>query len=290
MKSPVLKPSLPVALVGIAVFVIVGIAGVGAEPEAAKPQAAPESDQAKADPLSEYDLVENKEHPGYIARVYKWTEDIARFDAGLRQLAATAKVPGEEELKKRLESKTGDLEIITDGYGGVVDFNAAKGTVQYEASELFGGKGINWEFELAGDTEIYWNGSTKLLPEIARVANEGTEQNETFRFFIRIAKTDDGPFKAGDRVRLQASIDDFSRFRKDYSRATGLVAIYYLEEGPNPVFDLRLDKAELTLIKAANRDAGKNEPAKPEEPSEGGAGENGRDALESGFRQRQQPR
>ena len=182
--------------------------------------------------------------------------------------------------KKRFEKKSSGLEVITDGYGGVVDFNAAKGTIQYEASEKFGGKHIDWEFELATDTEIAWDDSTSLLPKIARTAEDGPEDSDKPIFGISIEKATAGPFRAGDRVRLKASIDDFSRFRKDYFRAFGLVAIYYLEEGPNPVFDLRLDRAEVTLIKGANQDAGKTEPAKPEGSPEKGAGENRRDELE----------
>ena len=247
----ILKSLLPAALFGLAVFALAGITAVGADPGADSPQADPESDKATVDPLGEYDLVPNKGHPGFIARVYKWTKDIARFDAGLRQLVATAKVPSEEELKKRLESKTGDLEIITDGYGGVVDFDAAEGTVQHVVNERFCGMNIEWEFELANDTEIYWDKSTKLIPKIARTAKDEKRDSEHPLFAIRMAKTDAGPFRSGDRVRLKASIDDFSRFRKDYSRAFGLVAIYYLEEGPNPVFSLRLDEAEVTLIKGA---------------------------------------
>jgi hypothetical protein len=253
MKPPVLKPSLPVALVGIAVFAFVGITSAGAEPEA---------DASANKPSNAGDQEEAVKH---IPRWAKWQRNIVEFDAMLRKLVETADIPEEEGLKKRLESESGWVEVITDGYGGVVDFNAAKGTSQHEANNLVGSGGphIDWEFDLATDTRIFGNGSTKLLPEIARVANEGTGQSEAFRFFIRIAKADDGPFKAGDRVRLRASIDDFSRFKKRYHQATGLVAIHFLEESPNPVFCLRFDEAEVTLIKGANQDAGKSEPAEP---------------------------
>ena len=39
-------------------------------------------------------------------------------------------------------------------------------------------------------------------------------------------------FKDGDRVKLKAYMDDFLRFRKDIDRATGLIAIYYLDDLP----------------------------------------------------------
>ncbi|MGB2454712.1 MAG: hypothetical protein ACPIG7_08980, partial [Akkermansiaceae bacterium] len=54
-------------------------------------------------------------------------------------------------------------------------------------------------------------------------------------------------------------IDDFSRFKKGYSKATGLVAIYYLEGNPNPVFDVRLDEAKITRLKSDADKEGKNE-------------------------------
>lgn len=203
----------------------------------------------------------------------KWQRDISQFDAELRQVIWEAKIPEEEALKKRFEEKSSGLEVVTDGYGGVVDFDAAEGTIQYVANERFADMNIEWEFELANDTEIYWNKSTKLIPKIARTAQDGKQESEQPLFAIRIAKSDAGPFHSGDRVRIKASIDDFSRFRKDYSRAFGLVTIYYLEEGPNPVFDLRLDEAEVTLVKGAKQDAGKSEPAQPEGTPEKGAGE-----------------
>lgn len=131
MKTPFLKPHFSVALIGLAVFTLVGITGVSAESKDDKAQADPEPDKAQVDPLDEYDLAPNKDHPGHTARVYKWTRDIDRFAAGLQELAATAKVPDEEDLLKRLENGTGEVEVITDGYGGVVDFKVAKGTVQY---------------------------------------------------------------------------------------------------------------------------------------------------------------
>ena len=80
-----------------------------------------------------------------------------------------AKLPKEEALKKRFEEKSSGLEVVTDGYGGVVDFDAAEGTVQYVANERFGGMNIEWEFELAKDTKVNWDKSTKLIPKIAGV-------------------------------------------------------------------------------------------------------------------------
>ena len=183
----------------------------------------------------------------------KWQRDISQFEVELRKVVSEAKLPKEEALKKRFEEKSSGLEVVTDGYGGVVDFDAAEGTVQYVANERFGGMNIEWEFELAKDTKVNWDKSTKLIPRIAGAAKGEGQESETPLFAIAIEKPDAGPFQAGDRVRLKASIDDFSRFRKDFSRAMGLVAIYYLEEGPNPVFLLKLDEAEITLVEGEEK-------------------------------------
>ena len=67
----------------------------------------------------------------------KWQRDISQFDAELRQVVREAKVPEEEAFKKRFEKKSSGLEVVTDGYGGVIDFDAAEGTVQHVANERF---------------------------------------------------------------------------------------------------------------------------------------------------------
>jgi hypothetical protein len=254
-----LKTHHSVALFGMAIFALVRVTGVGAEPEA-------DNARTAAPPLSG-----GMEETKYIPVWKKWQRDIGDFNAELRDLSAKAKVPDEESLKKRMENESEGLEVITDGYGGVVDFNAAKGTVQYEATRKFAGGGgmlIDWEFELARDTQIRWNKSTELIPKIPRTTEGGGQEGEQPVFSIHIAKTNGGPFKAGDRVRLKGVIDDFSRFRKDYFRATGLVAIHYLENAPNPVFCLRMGEAELTLIHGADHDGGgKTGPAEAETPT-----------------------
>ena len=210
----------------------------GAEPEPSKP-------------LTKTPLEENKNKTTkYVAVWNKWQKNIVHFNGMLETLAKTANLPQEDDLKRRIESKSDWLEVITDGYGGVVDFNAAPGTIQYEANKLIGSGGpyIDWEFELPKGAKASWNDSMTLVPKVAVINNDNKEKREQFRFVINIAETDAGPFKAGDRIRLQASIDDFSRFKKGYGKATGLVAIYYLEGNPNPVFDVRLDEAKITRL------------------------------------------
>ena len=198
---------------------------------------------------------DQKETTKYTAIWHKWQRDIVHFNAMLQKLAETTDIPEEGDFKKRIKSKSGWVEVITDGGGGVVDFNAAQGTIQYAANNMIGAGGpyIDWEFELAGDAKTSWNNKITFVPKIALIASEGKGKDEPHpRFVISIAETDVGPFKVGDRIRLRASIDDFSRFKKGYSKATGLIAIYYLEDLPNPVFDVRLDKAKVTLLKPDN--------------------------------------
>jgi hypothetical protein len=52
----------------------------------------------------------------------KWQRDISQFDAELRKVVGEARIPEEASLKKRIEEKSGGLEVITDGFGSVVDF------------------------------------------------------------------------------------------------------------------------------------------------------------------------
>ena len=208
-----------------------------------------------------------------------WQRDISQFHAELQKVVREAQVPEEEAFKKRLDEKSGGLEVVTDGYGGVVDFDAAEGTVQSVVNERFGGMLFEWEFELATDTKLNWDKSTKLIPKIAGVTN-GEGKSEYPLLMIAIEKSNTGPFQAGDQVRLKAAIDDFSRFKKGFFRATGLVAIYYLEEGPNPAFLLKLDEAEVTLIQGANQEADKKEPAKPDATPKKTAEENGKNELD----------
>ena len=191
-----------------------------------------------------------------------WQRSIGQFSAELRSLVAESSIPAEKELKDRLDRRDGTLEVITDGYGGVVDFNAAKGTVQYEATERFadGGSGpiIDWEFDLARDVKAFGDGSMVLIPKLTDPVQGERKPDEVPILQITVTKSDAGPFRAGDRVRLESSIDDFSRFRKDFGRATGLVVVYYLEQAPNPVFLLKLGEAKINRIEHPD---GANQPA-----------------------------
>lgn len=253
------KPATLFPLLGIVVFGLVVITS-----------AEPTTDESSAKPQVDGGINKSVK---YIPVWKDWQRDIDKFDAKLRKLVETADIPKEEEFKKRLESESGWVEVITDGYGGVVDFNAARGTIQYEASELIGSGGayIDWEFELTRDAKASYDKSIKFIPKLATIANGGEEKSGQVGFSIRVANIDDVAFKAGERIRLRAAIDDFSRFKKRYSKAMGLVAIYYLEGAPNPVFDLRLENADVTRLEPnKGEQGGAGQPAtRSESDSEG---------------------
>ncbi len=179
-----------------------------------------------------------------------WQTDINRFERELRRVVAEAQVPERNALERRLQNESGGVEVITDGYGGVVDFNAAKGTVQYVANEMVKGKPVEWEFELAKEAKQSYDKSITLIPKLS--ANANSKNDETvvpLLIGISVKELKSGPFKAGDRVKLTAAIDDFSRFRKKYHLATGLAAIYYLDDAPTTIFELRLENADITSAK-----------------------------------------
>ena len=158
-------------------------------------------------------------------------------------------MPERKALERRLGEEPSDLEVVTDGYGGVVDFNAARDTVQYVANEMFEGRPIDWQFELAKDARQSYDKSIWLVPQFtSKPKDEGKKQDIPLLVGVSVKESKAGPFKAGDRVRLKASIDDFLRFRKRFSLATGLAAIYYLDDAPTSVFHLKLEKAEIILL------------------------------------------
>lgn len=181
-----------------------------------------------------------------------WQTDIRRFEGELRRIVAEARVPQRATFERQLKESSGDLEIITDGYGGVVDFDATQGTVQYVANKLVQGRPIEWEFELARDAKTSYDGSIRLNPKLtASRSGVNSATDVPLLAQIKIKDSNAGPFKAGSRVQLKAHLDDFSRFRKGFSSATGLIVVHYLEDAPPAMFRIHLEKAELTLVKRA---------------------------------------
>lgn len=187
--------------------------------------------------------------PAYSQGAVKWTGDLATFQSDLRRVAEASKIPDQKGLLKRLEGERPDVELLTAGCDGLVDFNAAAGTVQQVVSQGYKGSWVDWEFEVADDTAIAWSGATTIIPKVPATEDDKEKGDAAPRLAFHILRPSDGPFRAGDRVRLKALTDDFSRFRKDYRRALGVVAVYHMEAAPNPVFIVKFDKAELTLMK-----------------------------------------
>lgn len=175
-----------------------------------------------------------------------WAKDIQHFDLKLEELASKAKVPSVKMLEESDET-----EAITDGYGGYVDFDARKGTLQYNANGMVKDRFVEWEFELLRDAERSYDDTIAFCPKIDKKFKPKTKEQEGGYLNVIILEDSElEPFKAGDRIRLKASIDDFSRFRKDFGRATGLVAIYHLDGAPHPIFWLKLAKAEIVRLPA----------------------------------------
>jgi hypothetical protein len=208
-----------------------------------------DADQATSSPESK---PENNEKPKPEPKALPlppaaWTRDIQRFDDELGALVSKAKVPSAETL-----DDSDETEAITDGYGGFVDFDASKGTLQYLANEKVKGRKVEWEFELQRDADAeksFGGDEIAFFPKIGKKqVIDGKEMMLGHLNAILLSGAKVGPFKAGDRIRLKAEIDDFSRFKKDFDLATGLVAIYHLEGAPHPIFWLKLAKAEIIQL------------------------------------------
>lgn len=161
-----------------------------------------------------------------------WTRDIQIFEKKLRGLAKEAEVPTVKELDEAEET-----EAITDGYGGYVDFDARKGTLQHVANELVKRTIVEWEFQLLEDP-MKTGDEVGLIPSF-EAKEDGEDRLARQLHLILVKDPAAAAFKAGDRIKLKATIDDFSRFRKDFDLATGLIAIYHLE-GAKTMFWLKL--------------------------------------------------
>lgn len=194
-----------------------------------------------------------------------WTKDIQRFDDELGALVSQAKVPSAKTL-----NDSDETEAITDGYGGFVDFDASKGTLQYLTNEKVKNRAVEWEFELQSDAERTHDDQIVFAPKVGKKqVIDGEEMMLGYLNAIFLSDAKVGPFKAGDRIRLKANIDDFSRFRKNFELATGLVTIYHLDGAPHPIFVLKLAKAEVTRLPAIKPDAGSdNIPPQPSPPND----------------------
>ena len=132
---------------------------------------------------------------------------------------------------------------VTDGAGGFVDLAPAEETVQFQVNKALKGQKVKWEFELALDVAVAFNGVAQLQPKVA--ANQNAQ---SFLAAIMLKTTTQLDFKAGDIVKLEATIGDASQNRglAALLAPAGPVAIYHLDSTTHPVFWLGLEDVKIS--------------------------------------------
>ncbi|XZE55975.1 protein kinase domain-containing protein [Planctomycetaceae bacterium SH139] len=178
-----------------------------------------------------------------------WQSDIVAFDTYLAELVGKAKVPDKPSLEKRVTVIPGSEELnsevlpVTDGAGGFVDLSPAEDTVQFQVNNALKGQKVKWEFELALDVVVAFNGVGQLQPKVA--ANQNAQ---SFLAAIMLKTTTQLDFKAGDIVKLEATIGDASQNRglAALLAPAGPVAIYHLDSTTHPVFWLGLKDVKIS--------------------------------------------
>lgn len=178
-----------------------------------------------------------------------WQSDIVAFDTYLGELTDKARIPDKPSLEKRVAILPGSEETnsevlpVTDGAGGFVDLAPAEDTVQFQVNNALKGQKVKWEFELALDAAMSFNGVAQLQPKVASNVNASS-----FLAAIVINTTNQLDFKAGDIVRLEATIGDASENRglAGLLAPTGPVAIYHLDSTTQPVFWLGLKDVKIS--------------------------------------------
>ena len=178
-----------------------------------------------------------------------WQSDIVAFDTYLAELVGKAKVPDKPSLEKRVtaipgsEDTNSEVLPVTDGAGGFVDLAPAEETVQFQVNKALKGQKVKWEFELALDVAVAFNGVGQLQPKVA--ANQNAQ---SFLAAIMLKTTTQLDFKAGDIVKLEATIGDASQNRglAALLAPAGPVAIYHLDSATHPVFWLGLKDVKIS--------------------------------------------
>jgi hypothetical protein len=84
----------------------------------------------------------------------------------------------------------------------------AEDTVQFQVNKAIKGQKVKWEFELAHDVAKSFNGVARLIPK-----SVGKENANPFLAALIIDTTDELDFKAGDLVKLEATIGDASQIK-----------------------------------------------------------------------------
>jgi serine/threonine protein kinase len=178
-----------------------------------------------------------------------WQSDIVAFDTYLGELAGKSRVPDKPSLEERVTLVPGGGEMnsevmpVTDGAGGYVDMAPAEDTVQFQVNNALKGQKVKWEFELALDVAVAFNGVAQLQPKVA--ANQNAQ---SFLAAIMLKTTTQLDFKAGDIVKLEATIGDASQNRglAALLAPAGPVAIYHLDSTTHPVFWLGLKDVKIS--------------------------------------------
>ncbi len=178
-----------------------------------------------------------------------WRTDIVAFDTYLAELSDKARVPDKTSLAKRVtimlgaEETNSEVVPVTDGAGGYVDMSPAEDTVQFQVNEALKGKEVQWEFALAHDAVQSSNGATRLIPKPL-----SQEQTNPFLATLIIHTTEAIEFKAGDIVKLEATIGDAAQNKGlgGLLAPTGPVTVYHLDSSHHPVFWLGLKNAKIS--------------------------------------------
>ena len=184
-----------------------------------------------------------------------WQTDLSALDAYLKQLTEEARTPTEQEFKARFKNTPRDLTVITDGGGGVVDFNPGVDTVQFRVNEALKGRSVRWEFELGTDVAPY--GQPGILSK--HFANtfekaEAANQWDKVPFLSAIlitrhqANLPTAKLSKGQRIIIQGKIGDAAKNRDDRDTFHGATAIYYLEQLHHPIFWIALDRVTITRV------------------------------------------
>ncbi len=178
-----------------------------------------------------------------------WRSDILAFDSYLSELVGKASVPDRSSLEKRVSSISGGDEAssevlpITDGAGGFVDLAPAEETVQFQVNNALKGQSVKWEFELAYDTASSFSGVARVIPKSA------TQDNASpFLAALIFNTAGDVDFKAGDQVKLEATIGDASQNKGPDAllAPAGPVAVYHLDSASHPIFWLGLSSVKIS--------------------------------------------
>jgi hypothetical protein len=132
---------------------------------------------------------------------------------------------------------------VTDGAGGYVDMAPAEDTVQFQVNKAIKGQKVEWEFELARDAAKSLNGVARLIPK-----SVSKENKNPFLAALIIDTTDELDFKAGDLVKLEATIGDASQNKGlgGLLAPSGPVAVYHLDSTPHPIFWLGLTNVKIS--------------------------------------------